>query len=122
MEKKQLVKPAGPYSHAVVSNDLVFVSGQLPINQQTNQMELDLELAINQVFINLNNVLLNYGSNLESLLKVNIFLTNKEQIETFNHLYKQYIKEPFPARTMVVVKDLPRNALLMIDAIAKKRG
>ena len=122
MEKSSLAKPYGPYSHAVVVNDLIFVSGQLPINALTNTIETTFEVAVKQVFINLETVLKFYKSNMNSIVKVNIYLTDSKQIEAFNNLYKTMLTEPYPARSLVVVKDLPRQSLLMIDVVAKKVG
>ena len=122
MEKSSLAKPYGPYSHAVVVNDLIFVSGQLPINSLTNTLETNFEVAVKQVFTNLENVLKFYKSNMNSIVKVNIYLTDSKQIETFNNLYKTFLSEPYPARSLVVVKDLPRQSLLMIDVVAKQVG
>jgi 2-iminobutanoate/2-iminopropanoate deaminase len=122
MEKSSLAKPYGPYSHAVVVNDLIFVSGQLPINSLTNTLETNFEVAVKQVFTNLENVIKFYKSNMNSIIKVNIYLTDSKQIETFNSLYKAMLNEPYPARSLVVVKDLPRQSLLMIDVVAKQVG
>jgi 2-iminobutanoate/2-iminopropanoate deaminase len=122
MEKSSLAKPYGPYSHAVVVNDLIFVSGQLPINSLTNTLETNFEFAVKQVFTNLENVLKFYKSNMNLIVKVNIYLTDSKQIETFNNLYKTLLAEPYPARSLVVVKDLPRQSLLMIDVVAKQVG
>jgi 2-iminobutanoate/2-iminopropanoate deaminase len=122
MESITLTKPSGPYSHAVVVNDLIFVSGQLPINSLTNILETNFEVAVKQVFTNLENVLKHYKSNLKSIIKVNIYLTDSKQIESFNNLYKTMLAEPYPARSLVVVKDLPRQSLLMIDVVAKQVG
>jgi 2-iminobutanoate/2-iminopropanoate deaminase len=122
MEKSTIAKPYGPYSHAVVVNDLIFVSGQLPINALTNTIETTFEVAVKQVFINLETVLKFYKSNMNSIVKVNIYLTDSKQIEAFNNLYKTMLTEPYPARSLVVVKDLPRQSLLMIDVVAKKVG
>jgi 2-iminobutanoate/2-iminopropanoate deaminase len=122
MEKSSLAKPYGPYSHAVVVNDLIFVSGQLPINSLTNTLETNFEVAVKQVFNNLENVLKFYKSNMNSVIKVNIYLTDNKQIETFNILYKAMLTDPYPARSLVVVKDLPRQSLLMIDVVAKQVG
>jgi 2-iminobutanoate/2-iminopropanoate deaminase len=122
MEKSSLAKPYGPYSHAVVVNDLIFVSGQLPINSLTNTLETNFEVAVKQVFTNLENVIKFYKSNMNSIIKVNIYLTDSKQIETFNNLYKTLLSEPYPARSLVVVKDLPRQSLLMIDVVAKQVG
>jgi 2-iminobutanoate/2-iminopropanoate deaminase len=122
MEKNTLAKPYGPYSNAVVVNDLIFVSGQLPINALTNTIEMTFEVAVKQVFINLETVLKFYKSNMNSIVKVNIYLTDSKQIEAFNNLYKTMLTEPYPARSLVVVKDLPRQSLLMIDVVAKKVG
>ena len=122
MEKSILAKPYGPYSHAVVVNDLIFVSGQLPINSLTNTLETNFEVAVKQVFNNLENVLKFYKSNMNSIVKVNIYLTDSKQVEAFNNLYKTTLAEPYPARSLVVVNSLPRQALLMIDVVAKKVG
>lgn len=122
MEKNTLAKPYGPYSHAVVVNDLIFVSGQLPINSLTNTLETNFEVAVKQVFNNLENVLKFYKSNMNSIVKVNIYLTDSKQVESFNNLYKTTLAEPYPARSLVVVNSLPRQALLMIDVVAKKVG
>jgi 2-iminobutanoate/2-iminopropanoate deaminase len=122
MEKSKLAKPYGPYSHAVVVNDLIFVSGQLPINSLTNTLETNFEVAVKQVFNNLENVLKFYKSNMNSIIKVNIYLTDSKQIETFNNLYKTLLAEPYPARSLVVVNGLPRQSLLMIDVVAKQVG
>jgi 2-iminobutanoate/2-iminopropanoate deaminase len=122
MEKNTLAKPYGPYSHAVVVNDLIFVSGQLPINSLTNTLETNFEVAVKQVFNNLENVLKFYKSNMNSIVKVNIYLTDSKQVEAFNNLYKTTLAEPYPARSLVVVNSLPRQALLMIDVVAKKVG
>jgi len=122
MESITLTKPSGPYSHAVVVNDLIFVSGQLPINSLTNTLETSFELAFKQVFINLESVLKHYKSNINSIVKVNIYLTDSKQIEVFNNLYRTMLNEPYPARSLVVVKDLPRQSLLMIDVVAKQVG
>jgi 2-iminobutanoate/2-iminopropanoate deaminase len=122
MENNTLAKPYGPYSHAVVVNDLIFVSGQLPINSLTNTLETNFEVAVKQVFNNLENVLKFYKSNMKSIIKVNIYLTDSSQIEAFNNLYKTMLTEPYPARSLVVVNDLPRHSLLMIDVVAKQVG
>ena len=122
MEKSSLAKPYGPYSHAVVVNDLIFVSGQLPINSLTNTLETNFEVAVKQVFTNLENVLKFYKSNMKSIIKVNIYLNDSKQIESFNNIYKAMLSEPYPARSLVVVNDLPRHSLLMIDVVAKKVG
>jgi 2-iminobutanoate/2-iminopropanoate deaminase len=59
---------------------------------------------------------------MNSIVKVNIYLTDSKQIETFNNLYKTLLSEPYPARSLVVVNSLPRQALLMIDVVAKQVG
>ena len=115
---KVKVSPVRPYSKAMVSLNLVFVSGQLPLNQE-NKLETDYQKAINQSLTNLEQVLLENKSSLKKLLKVNVYLKVGLSLEEFNQVYLSYLATPYPARSLVFVADLPLGALVMIDAIAE---
>jgi reactive intermediate/imine deaminase len=109
----------GAYSQAVKSGDLVFLSGQIPLNPETMTLvSEDISEQINQVFINLNYVLEASNSSLEMILKLNVYLTNLDHFGKVNEHMEKIFKEPYPARAAIGVKDLPKGALVEIDAIA----
>jgi 2-iminobutanoate/2-iminopropanoate deaminase len=110
--------PLRPYSKAMVSQNLVFVSGQLPLNQD-HKLETNFQKAIKQSLANLEQVLLENKSSLKKLLKVNVYLKAGLNLDDFNAIYASYLVTPFPARSLVFVADLPLGALVMIDAIAE---
>jgi 2-iminobutanoate/2-iminopropanoate deaminase len=122
--KKQTIKiknapdPVGPYSQAVKANGFIFVSGCIPMKPDTNEIVTDMKEAAKLVFLNLKNILEAGGSDLSKLVKVTIFLTNIAEFPVVNQIYSDLIKEPFPARTTVAVKELPRSVCLEVDAIA----
>ncbi len=109
----------GAYSQAVKSGDLVFLSGQIPLNPETMKLvSEDVSEQINQVFINLNYVLEASDSSLEKILKLNVYLTNLEHFDKVNLHMRTIFSKPYPARAVIEVKGLPRGALIEIDAIA----
>ena len=112
----------GVYSQAVKSGDLVFLSGQIPLNPETMTLvSEDVSEQINQVFINLNYVLEASDSSLEKILKLNVYLTNLEHFGKVNEHMEKIFKKPYPARAAIEVKGLPKGALIEIDAIASTK-
>ena len=113
--------PIRPYSNAVISNNLVFVSGQLPSNPTNDEVINTFEAAVIQTINNLKTVLVNNKSSINKVVKVTVYLkqTSNLDLTLFNRIYTQELKMPYPARSLVVVSDLPRNALVMIEAIAE---
>jgi len=109
----------GPYSVAVASSDLLFTSGQLPIDPQTGA--ISVESAAQQAKIamdNLKAVLMGSVSDLEKVLKVTIFLADMSSFAEVNEIYSQYFREQCPARSCVEVSRLPKDALVEIEAMA----
>jgi 2-iminobutanoate/2-iminopropanoate deaminase len=108
-----------PYSQAVVWNDLVFVSGQIPIDPETNQMvEGGIREQADRVMRNVQAVLKEAGSSLDNLLKTTIFIVDLGDFGELNDVYRGFVGERPPARATVEIKSLPQGALLEIDAIA----
>ena len=108
-----------PYSQAVVWNDLVFVSGQIPIDPETNQMvEGGIREQADRVMRNVQAVLEEAGSSLDNLLKTTIFIVDLGDFAELNDVYRGFVGERPPARATVEIKSLPQGALLEIDAIA----
>lgn len=94
---------AGPYSQAVVSRGLVFTAGQIPVSPLDNQPPPDFEQQVRQIMINLRQTLLAAGSDLQHVIKVNGYLTDPDQLEIYNRVYKEFMGDTLPARTTVCV-------------------
>lgn len=110
----------GPYSQGIIFNNLVFTSGQIAINPQTNTVEAQtIEEQTEQVMQNLKAVLEAAGSGLEKILKTTCFLSDMKDFEVFNSIYEKYITTK-PARSCVAAKQLPKNVLVEVEAIAVK--
>ena len=114
-------KAIGPYSQAVSYNDLVFLSGQIPINPRTGKIEATtIEAQTDQVLKNLLAVLKAAGTDLSKVVKCTVFLSNMEDFAAFNQVYATYFGDVPPARSTVQVARLPRDVKIEIDAIAHK--
>ena len=110
----------GPYSQAIVVNDMVFTSGQIALKPDGTFLEGDVEAQTTQVLENLKAVLKEAGSGLKKVVKTTIFLANMDDFTKVNEVYGVFFKEHKPARSTVGVKTLPKNALVDIAASAIK--
>ena len=109
----------GPYSQAIVAGNLVFTSGQIPLNPATGQMEgSNITEQTHRVCQNLQAVLEAAGASLQSVVKTVCFLSDMADFAAFNEVYAQYFTEK-PARSCVAVKDLPKGALVEVEAVAQ---
>ena len=109
----------GPYSQAIITQNLVYTSGQIPINPQSGNVESDDIVAqTEQVCINLKAVLDAAGSSLENVVKTTCFLKNMEDFAAFNQVYAKYFTGK-PARSCVAVAALPKGVLVEVEAIAE---
>ena len=111
-------EPIGPYSQAVKSNGFIFVSGCIPVKPDTNEVAGDIKEAARLVFTNLKNILEAGGSGMDQIVKVTIYLTDIASFQEVNQIYSEFVKKPYPARTAVAVKELPRSVCLEVDATA----
>ncbi len=108
----------GPYSSAIVSNGVVYVSGQLPIDAATGQMPADVAAQTRQSLSNVKALLEAAGSSMDKILKTTVFLQNIADFAAMNEVYSQLVPAPFPARSAVEVGALPKGALVEIECIA----
>ncbi len=109
----------GPYSQAVQLHELVFCSGQIPICPETGKIiGNDLGEQTRQALRNLKAVLETTGSRLSHILKTTVFITDMSQIADMNAAYEEFFPHNPPARSVVEVKSLPKNAMIEIEAIA----
>lgn len=117
----KLPKAIGPYSVCRKAGDLVFTSGQIPLNPETNQVEAKtIEEQTKQVFANLQAVLETEGLTLSDVVKTTVYLDNIADFAAFNEVYGQYFSEPYPSRTAIEVAALPMGVLVEIEAVAAK--
>ena len=108
----------GTYSQAVRHGDLVFLSGQIPLDPGTMEMvEGDFEARARQVFDNLKAVVDAAGGTMNQLLKVNVFLTDLANFATVNTVMADYFDQPYPARAAVGVASLPRGTDIEAEAV-----
>lgn len=109
----------GPYSQAVVVNNIVFTSGQIPVNPVTGEIPEGIENQANQVFINIKNLLEASGASIEKTVKTTVFIKDMNDFSKVNKIYETYFTEPYPARSCVEVSRLPKDVLIEVEVIAE---
>ena len=108
----------GPYSQGIKANDLIFVSGQLPMTPDGKLVTDDIAAATKRSLQNVSAVLAAAGASMNDVVKVTVFLADMADFGAMNEVYKEFFTEPYPARAAVAVKMLPKGAPLEIEAIA----
>ena len=114
---KKAPSAIGPYSQGMIVGDLVFTSGQIPLNPENGELVTEISKATVQVMANLSAVLEAAGSSLEKVIKTTIFLQDLNDFEKVNEIYGDYFKDNLPARICVQVAKLPKGAIIEIEAI-----
>jgi len=112
---------AGPYSAAVEVNDIIFISGQLPIDPATGEIIKDIETATRQVLINIQTILEKAGLDMSNVVETTIFLKNIADFSVVNEIYASFFPKDPPARSTIEASDLPKGVPLEIEAIAVRR-
>ncbi|HJQ21524.1 MAG TPA: Rid family detoxifying hydrolase [Gemmatimonadaceae bacterium] len=121
VDSSKAPKPVGPYSPAVWAGDLLYLSGQTPIDPATGQLITgDVGAQTNRAFDNLEAVLKDAGLSMDDVVKCNVYLTDMANFAAMNAAYQTRFDKPYPARTTIGVKQLPRDALVEIEMIARK--
>ena len=119
IQPEAVAVPAPPYSPVVVSGDLVVTAGQVAYDRERQLVSDDMDGQTRQVFSNLRHCLEAAGCGLDDVIKVNAFLTDLGNFETFNRLYRELFSEPYPARTTVQA-GLGPGVLLEVEALARR--
>lgn len=109
----------GPYSQAVLAGDMIFLSGQLPIDPATGSFpEGGVSAQTWQSLANVKAILEEAGFSTGDVVKTTVFLADMGDFAAMNEVYKEFFSAPFPARSAIAVKDLPKGALVEIECIA----
>lgn len=109
----------GPYSQAQIVGNMVYSSGQIPIDPATGAIVEGLEAQANQVFKNISALLDAAGSHISKVVKTTVFIKNMDDFAAINAVYGQYFTQPYPARSCVEVARLPKDVLLECEVIAE---
>lgn len=107
----------GPYSQAVKVGQTVYLSGQIALDPETMELNEGIEAQTHQVFKNLTAVCEAAGGSLADIAKLSIFMTDLGNFTLVNEIMKQYFVEPYPARAAIGVAQLPKDALIEMDAV-----
>ena len=114
-------KALGPYSQAIEAGGMVFASGQVPIDPATDQfVEGGIKEQTRQSLPNAQNILREAGTDLHHVVKTTVFLSDMDNFAAMNEVYAEFFQQPYPARSAVAVKTLPKGALVEIECIAVK--
>lgn len=107
----------GTYSQGVRVGDTIYLSGQIGLDPQKMELKEGIEAQIDQVFLNLGAVANAAGTGLNATVKLNVYLTDLANFAKVNEIMAKYFDQPYPARAAVGVKELPRGALVEMDAV-----
>ncbi|HRE41269.1 MAG TPA: Rid family detoxifying hydrolase [Ignavibacteria bacterium] len=122
MKKKlvsHIIAPAiGPYSQAIQFGDLIFTSGQIPMDMEGNLRGNDIKSQTRIVLQNITHLLEDNHSSVQNAVKVTVYLTDMNNFSAMNEVYSEYFSDSLPARTTVEVSRLPKDVLVEIDCIA----
>lgn len=108
----------GPYSQAVKAGNLIFVSGQLPINAADGTMPAEIKEQTVQSIENVKAILQEAGASLDNVVKTTVFLADMSLFGDMNEVYASYFSKVYPARAAFAVKELPKKALVEIEVVA----
>jgi len=112
-------KPVGPYSQAVKAGNFLFISGQLPINPATGGIVRgNFEEAVKVVLENVKSIVEEAGGTMDDIVKVTVYMKDLSLFSKFNEIYSQYFRDKYPARVVVEVSRIPKDADLEVEAIA----
>lgn len=113
-------KAIGPYSSALKVGNMLFVSGQIPVNPADGSIPASIKEQANQSLSNLKALVTEAGYSLSDVVKTTVFITDINDFAAVNEVYASYFAEPYPTRSCVAVKDLPKGVKLEIECICCK--
>ena len=109
----------GPYSQAIRSGNMLFCSGQIPVDPETGIIPEGVKAQAEQALTNVKNLIAAAGSSIDNVIKTTVFIKDMNDFAVINEIYARYFTEPFPARSCVEVARLPKDVLLEVEAIVE---
>ena len=110
----------GPYSQAIKVGNILFTSGQIPVNPQNGEIPEGVEAQAKQAMTNVKNLVEASGASMDNVIKTTVFIANMNDFAKINEIYAQFFTKPYPARSCVEVARLPKDVLIEIEAVALK--
>ena len=110
----------GPYSQAIDTGSMVFISGQIPVNPATGEIPEGIKAQAAQSMANVKAILAEAGLTVDNVVKTTVFLADMSMFADMNEVYAQTFTAPFPARSAVAVRELPKQVLVEIEVIAMR--
>ncbi len=108
----------GPYSQAIKTGNMLFCSGQIPVNPATGEIPEGIESQTRQALDNVKALLASAGTSIDNVVKTTVFLADMSLFGAMNSVYAEVFTEPFPARSAVAVRELPKQVLVEVEVIA----
>lgn len=109
----------GPYSQAIISGNMLFTSGQIPINPATGEIPEGVEAQARQALTNVKNLIEASGASMDKVVKTGVFIKDMNDFAKINEIYAEFFTEPYPARSCVEVARLPKDVLVEIETIVE---
>lgn len=109
----------GPYSQAIQTGNMLFTSGQIPINPATGEIPSGVEAQARQALTNVKNLIEASGGSIDNVVKTTVFIKDMNDFAKINEIYAEFFTEPYPARSCVEVARLPKDVLLEVETIVE---
>ena len=109
----------GPYSQAIKVGNMLFTSGQIPVDPETANIPYGVEAQAKQALTNIKNLIEASGADISNVIKTTVFIADMNDFAVINEIYSQFFTKPYPARSCVEVARLPKDVLLEIEAIVE---
>jgi len=116
---REVTPPVGPYSQAVVTGSLVFVSGQIGLDPGTMALKQTVREQTRLALENIEKLVVKAGGSMDDIVKTTVFLADMKNFAGMNQVYSEFFSEPYPARAAFQVAELPLNAMVEIEAVAR---
>ena len=118
IQTKKAPAAVGAYAQGIVTDNLIFTSGQLPLDPETGELEMDIRKATKRALENIKAIVEAGGSSVDKIVKCNVFLDDVNDFAAFNQVYEEFFGNHKPARSALEVANIPKGAVIEIEAIA----
>lgn len=118
IQTKNAPAAVGAYAQGIVADNLIFTSGQLPLDPATGELEMEIKKATKRALENIKAIVEAGGSSVDKIVKCNVFLDDVNDFAAFNQVYEEFFGDHKPARSALEVANIPKGAVIEIEAIA----